>query len=393
MLPCWCAVDRAARDPRRASPWHGVACTSPDVRDRDAWSGRRADAVDRRRHGRRRDGARRRALGADARRRDGRPLLARRSTAIGPLRRSARRDVRDDRATVRAASSATRRGRAAAAARRRSTGATRSSTSCTSAGSPARSPVRSSGSPYLRRPRRRRDRADADASVRHRPTTTGATCRSCGARCTGRTPTGPTRAGELAALVAAAHERGIARVARRRVQPHRRGRRVDADVDACAASTTRTRTATDADGSYTDDSGCGNDIDPSRRRDPRASCSRRCERFADLGVDGFRFDLASLLTRDGGDARAARSATGRSDARRERWSPSRGTSPRTRSATAFPDDALAAVERPVPRRRPRLPARRARSGAGAGAADRRAAPTCSAASRGAASTSSPRTTG
>ena len=38
-----------------------------------------------------------------------------------------------------------------------------------------------------RRPRRQRDRADAGAPVRLRPTTTGATCRWCGARCTGRT--------------------------------------------------------------------------------------------------------------------------------------------------------------------------------------------------------------
>jgi glycogen operon protein len=53
------------------------------------------------------------------------------------------------------------------------------------------------------------------------------------------------------------------------------------------------------DGSYTDDSGCGNDVDPA---DPyvRQLVMEALQRFADLGVDGFRFDLASLLTRDGG---------------------------------------------------------------------------------------------
>jgi len=53
-------------------------------------------------------------------------------------------------------------------------------------------------------------------------------------------------------------------------------------------------------GRYTNDSGCGNDIDPS---DPyvRRLVLEALDRFARLGVDGFRFDLASLLTRDGGE--------------------------------------------------------------------------------------------
>ncbi|MGD9995716.1 MAG: alpha-amylase family glycosyl hydrolase [Ilumatobacteraceae bacterium] len=54
-----------------------------------------------------------------------------------------------------------------------------------------------------------------------------------------------------------------------------------------------------ADGTYTDDSGCGNDIDPSAA-EIRRLVLESLQRFADLGVDGFRFDLASLLTRDGG---------------------------------------------------------------------------------------------
>ncbi|HEY7628121.1 MAG TPA: alpha-amylase family glycosyl hydrolase, partial [Ilumatobacteraceae bacterium] len=55
----------------------------------------------------------------------------------------------------------------------------------------------------------------------------------------------------------------------------------------------------DPDGSYNDDSGCGNVTNPG---DPNVQqlVINALERFADLGTDGFRFDLASLLTRDGG---------------------------------------------------------------------------------------------
>ena len=54
------------------------------------------------------------------------------------------------------------------------------------------------------------------------------------------------------------------------------------------------------DGSYVDDTGCGNTIDPS---DPtvRHLVLEALERYAALGIDGFRFDLASILTRDGGE--------------------------------------------------------------------------------------------
>ena len=70
-------------------------------------------------------------------------------------------------------------------------------------------------------------------------------------------------------------------------------------MDACAGWTTRTRTGTAPTARYTDDSGCGNDIDPSRR-EIRRLVLEALQRYADLGIDGFRFDLASLLTRDGG---------------------------------------------------------------------------------------------
>jgi glycogen operon protein len=53
------------------------------------------------------------------------------------------------------------------------------------------------------------------------------------------------------------------------------------------------------DGRPTNDSGCGNDIDPGHSW-VRELVIESLDRYADLGVDGFRFDLASLLTRDRG---------------------------------------------------------------------------------------------
>ena len=54
-----------------------------------------------------------------------------------------------------------------------------------------------------------------------------------------------------------------------------------------------------ADGGYNDDSGTGNVSNPA---DPNIQqlILTALDRFADLGIDGFRFDLAALLTRDGG---------------------------------------------------------------------------------------------
>jgi glycogen operon protein len=53
-------------------------------------------------------------------------------------------------------------------------------------------------------------------------------------------------------------------------------------------------------GEYTNDSGCGNDINPADAY-VRELVLEALGRYADLGIDGFRFDLASLLTRDGGE--------------------------------------------------------------------------------------------
>jgi isoamylase len=54
-----------------------------------------------------------------------------------------------------------------------------------------------------------------------------------------------------------------------------------------------------ADGTYNDDAGCGNVINAADSY-VRDLVMDALQRFADLGVDGFRFDLASILTRDGG---------------------------------------------------------------------------------------------
>ncbi|MEO6158645.1 MAG: alpha-amylase family glycosyl hydrolase [Ilumatobacteraceae bacterium] len=105
-------------------------------------------------------------------------------------------------------------------------------------------------------------------------------------------------AGELAELIGAAHDRGL-HVWLDVVFNH------TGEGDA-TLPTLSLRGIDDAnayrhrpDGSYTDDSGCGNDTNPA---DPevRRLVLEALDRFADLGIDGFRFDLASLLGRDGG---------------------------------------------------------------------------------------------
>ncbi|NND75899.1 MAG: glycogen-debranching protein [Ilumatobacter sp.] len=52
-----------------------------------------------------------------------------------------------------------------------------------------------------------------------------------------------------------------------------------------------------ADGSYVDDAGTGNIVD-ARSRPVQRLIIGALDRLADLGVDGFRFDLAAVLTRD-----------------------------------------------------------------------------------------------
>ncbi|MGH9136688.1 MAG: alpha-amylase family glycosyl hydrolase [Acidimicrobiales bacterium] len=52
----------------------------------------------------------------------------------------------------------------------------------------------------------------------------------------------------------------------------------------------------DEDGAYADTTGCGNDIDASSRPAQELIIAA-LDRFADLGADGFRFDLATVLSR------------------------------------------------------------------------------------------------
>ena len=108
----------------------------------------------------------------------------------------------------------------------------------------------------------------------------------------------PDRAAEeLAELVAAAHERGL-HVWIDVVYNH-----TGEDEPAIGSNGLRGYDPTvyrrNADGHFTNDSGCGNDIDPAHPW-ARDLVIEGLDRYADLGVDGFRFDLASLLTRDRG---------------------------------------------------------------------------------------------
>ena len=110
--------------------------------------------------------------------------------------------------------------------------------------------------------------------------------------------TDPSRAAEeFAALVAAAHERGL-HVWVDVVYNHTGeddpivGGHGLRGLDPSVFRRNR-------DGVPTNDSGCGNDIDPGHPW-VRELVVETLDRWADLGVDGFRFDLASLLTRDRG---------------------------------------------------------------------------------------------
>ena len=78
------------------------------------------------------------------------------------------------------------------------------------------------------------------------------------------------------------------------------------------------------DGSYVETTGCGNDLDATS---PGAQdlVVWSLDRLADLGVDGFRFDLAAVLARDAGFVDRLDRLGGASAACG--WSPSRGTPP------------------------------------------------------------------
>jgi glycogen operon protein len=109
---------------------------------------------------------------------------------------------------------------------------------------------------------------------------------------------GQDAAGELAALVAAAHDHDI-EVWLDVVFNH------TTEIDG-TGPTYSLRGLSDAsyyrlreDGSYIEMSGCGNDIDITSPG-ARELVEWSLDRLADLGVDGFRFDLAAVLARDAG---------------------------------------------------------------------------------------------
>ena len=94
-------------------------------------------------------------------------------------------------------------------------------------------------------------------------------------------------------MVKAFHAAGIEVDPRRRLQPHRRGRRPRPDLLASAAWTTSSTTCSTTHGRYLNFSGCGNTVNCNHPvvRDLIMTCLRYW--VGDMHVDGFRFDLAS----------------------------------------------------------------------------------------------------
>ena len=101
----------------------------------------------------------------------------------------------------------------------------------------------------------------------------------------------------LAALVEAAHRRGIA--VWLDVVVNHTGEGDDHDPLWSLAGLDRDGLYLTSLGLLNNDSGCGNTVNPSSPEIRRLVFSA-LERFARLGVDGFRFDLAAILARDGG---------------------------------------------------------------------------------------------
>jgi isoamylase len=106
---------------------------------------------------------------------------------------------------------------------------------------------------------------------------------------------GDDAAGELAELIAAAHDRDL-EVWIDVVYNHTTEIDADGPTYSFRGLADGDYYRLDADGSYLESTGCGNDIDASS---PAAQdvIIRSLDRYADLGADGFRFDLAPVLSR------------------------------------------------------------------------------------------------
>jgi len=109
---------------------------------------------------------------------------------------------------------------------------------------------------------------------------------------------GADPADELAALIAAAHNERIG-VWLDVVFNHTAEEDEEVGVTTSWRGLAPTRAYRMHGGRFTNDSGCGNDTNPFEPEIRRLILAS-LDRYADLGVDGFRFDLATLLTRDHG---------------------------------------------------------------------------------------------
>ena len=107
---------------------------------------------------------------------------------------------------------------------------------------------------------------------------------------------GADAAAELAALVTAAHRHDI-EVWLDVVVNHTTEEGVDGPTYHLRALDEREYYVERPDGTHVDDAGTGNIVD-SRSPFARGLVMESLERLADLGVDGFRFDLAAVLARD-----------------------------------------------------------------------------------------------
>jgi isoamylase len=100
---------------------------------------------------------------------------------------------------------------------------------------------------------------------------------------------------ELAALIAAAHERDL-EVWIDVVYNHTTEIHAGGPTYSLRGLADSTYYRHHADGSYVETTGCGNDIDTSSPAVQNLILAS-LDRYADLGVDGFRFDLAPVLSR------------------------------------------------------------------------------------------------